>query len=395
MLLPAARRALFLLAPVFFFCAFKCPAEPQAFQQGVKLYQAGDYRAAARKFSSTVDAEPENTDAMYYFALCQHRMGDARTARIVYKKIMTEFPGSRAAKMAKAALDQLNASSTAELTTLPKETWVPFRPRGQSLMVQAQVNHNNIEMIFDTGATECLFTREHIKALGLTPPTGEPDTHALGVGSSKGIPVWQMKIDIKVGRIERKGLSVLVSQQSLLAPLLGQSFYRDFEYTIDSAQQSILFKRRDQSIATAAAPSSNPLVPRATVDASGRYVYAVPCVIDGESVIVKTQVNGRELSMILDTGAEVVLFTNTQLKAIGVKALRDPQPLQVNGIAGVTSGVYGVIDRIQLGPIDRRDLRVGATDNAAMSKPLLGQSFFEGWQYTIDRHARLVKISRR
>lgn len=365
------------------------------FLQGVSLYQSRQYKEASEVFNSILNRNPRNPDAMYYFALAQHQRGEMRIAEHVYRKIVNEFPGSEAAQLASAALNQLRAAEHAKVSALPKETWVPFKRLGNQMIVKATSAGRSFDMVFDTGAAECLFSREQIAQLGITPPSGKPDHVGLAVGSKEPVPAWVRPIDLKVGRIERKGFSVMISSRPLEMPLLGQAFYKDFEFTIDGAQQAILFKRRQLDAVRTAGGKAQGATATLSVDASGQYIYRVPCIIDGNMVIVNAKVNGKDCKMLLDTGAETILFTHEQLKQLGIAQLRQARPLALYGAGGKTTGIAGLIDSVSLGPIERRDMVVAATEVANMQHPLLGQSFFEGWKFSIDREKSQLRFTKR
>lgn len=53
------------------------------------------------------------------------------------------------------------------------------------------------------------------------------------------------------------------------------------------------------------------------------------------------------------------------------------------------------VSSIKVGPIEKRDIMIGVPETAHMPHPLLGQSFFNDWQYTIDYQASVIRFVRR
>ncbi len=121
---------------------------------------------------------------------------------------------------------------------------VPFkRVRGGGVVVNVEVNGRAIEMLFDTGAQSCLFSRRDINRLGISVPAdAEPET-TQGVGGSMAglrFPVSRMRL----GPIDKTNLPITVVEQNFGEPLLGQSFFHDYQYTIDDQHSVIRFLRR-------------------------------------------------------------------------------------------------------------------------------------------------------
>lgn len=121
---------------------------------------------------------------------------------------------------------------------------VPFkRERGGGILVSVEVNGRPIEMLFDTGAQSCLFSRRDINRLGITVPADAETevTHGVG-GAMPGLkfPVSRMRC----GPIDKTNVPITVVEQNFGEPLLGQAFFHDYQYTIDDQNNVIRFLRR-------------------------------------------------------------------------------------------------------------------------------------------------------
>jgi predicted aspartyl protease len=68
----------------------------------------------------------------------------------------------------------------------------------------------------------------------------------------------------------------------------------------------------------------------------------------------------------------------------------------------VTGGVTGqsvaksfTVRRAKLGPIDRTDLPVTVSNTGSTELPLLGQPFWQGFEYTINHQKKVIEFVRR
>jgi clan AA aspartic protease (TIGR02281 family) len=322
-------------------------------------------------------------------------MGDYARAKDRYRQILTAFPNTPAAEMATEAIKQLDPGLYRRLTgvspaalpsggehaasdpSLPESARLYFNKQGESLIVDGEVNNRSIKMVFDTGAETCVFGKNHLQQLGITPPSGPPDGMASGVGSAGVVKTWNMKTTLKVGGITRRNFPVTVQEVLPTDPLLGQTFFSDYTYVIDNGAHSIAFHKRGHSAST----TNN--------------AYAVPFTREGKEMIVNVEVNGKGCPMIFDTGAEGTAFSADQVRKLGISIPDDAETQMSTGIGGTTTGVAFNVERMKLGPIEKRNIKIGVVDASNMPRPLLGQNFYGDWQYTIDNSAKMIHFLRR
>ncbi len=121
---------------------------------------------------------------------------------------------------------------------------VPFkRIRGGAVVVNVEINGRNIEMLFDTGAQHCLFSRKDINRLGISVPADAQPEFTQGVGGS--MPGVKFPISrIRCGPIDKSNFYITVVEQDFGEPLLCQAFFHDYQYTIDDQNSVIRFLRR-------------------------------------------------------------------------------------------------------------------------------------------------------
>lgn len=363
--------------------------ESEFYLQGTALFKKQEYLQAFESFAKAVQLQPNNADAAYYLAVTLHHLGHLDKAKEQYKFVVDTFPGSAAAQQATTILHQLSLAKQAESAALPKETWVKYERRGNSIEVDGLVNNHPIKFDFDTGAERCLLTPTQLKQMGIPMPSGSPSGWGAGIGQTKPIPVWHLSVDLKVGRIERRNFPILVSSVPMDTPLLGQDFYRDFEYSIDSASKTISFRQHsfDAAVVKKTAPAL-------TVDAAGHYIFNVPFTKEGNSIIVTAVINGKSVPMVFDTGAVFCLFSKQEANQAGIGLDTRRPAFPISGLSGQTMAQVGIISGIKLGPIERHNFAIGICDQANTAKPLLGQDFVGDWNYTIDNQQQVIRFTK-
>jgi len=408
---------------------------------GMALYNAKRYKEAMTSFRKAIVEKPRESSYYYYYALCQQRTGDLAGARKTYLSIIKSFPGSDAATSAGGALgvmDRTGAGLTPSATTQteaqpstggtaaparsgtrsttptnsapgtapkvnttieaptvsghagfsgsgtvtgPDECNIHFEKVNNSIIVDAMVNYRPTKMIFDTGAEHCAFAKNHLQEMSLRAPTGPPTGKAGGVGAGGVQDTWDMPVTLTIGPITRKDFHISVQTEMMGQPLLGETFFQDFTYTIDNGGSNIHVRRKNKQQGSIYHQQNDP--------------YAVPFTRMGNEIIVQGQVNGRPTQVIFDTGASVCAFTKEQVSALGISIPDDAQQGQTQGIAGMSATSIFPIKSIRVGPIEKRDFDIHVVSDAKMPAPLLGQTFYGDWQYTIDYENKLIHFLRR
>lgn len=359
---------------------------------GVKLYEQRNYRAAAAVFEKIMASEPNNANAFYYAALACQQMGDLDRARNLYKVVVEKFPASRVAQYAKKELQALlplseqqsgqtsssSASGQGNLNA-PEQSTIYFTKSRGNLYVDAFIDENPIKMVFDTGASVTMLGKNHLDSLGIEPPEGPPVGTAAGVGGSGTVRLWTMRVDLTVGDITRRNFPITVAERREV-PLLGETFFNEFTYTINEEDQSISLARKNSSYA----------------EETSSYVegYAVPFTVEGNEMVVTARVNGRPYKMYFDTGAAVTVFSMGDLQKLQISVPPGATAGIASGIGGQSRSVQFPIDRLSLGPIEKYDFSITAVESTTIPRPLLGQTFYSGWEYTIDNKNKVIRLVR-
>jgi hypothetical protein len=80
---------------------------------------------------------------------------------------------------------------------------------------------------------------------------------------------------------------------------------------------------------------------------------------------------------------------------LGITIPEDAQIGQVQGIAGTSAASIFPVKSIKVGPIEKRDFDIEVVENSQMFAPLLGQTFFGEWQFTMDNENKIIHFVRR
>lgn len=373
-----------------------------SYDQGVSHYGARNYTQAAQCFERVIKESPKNANAYYYLGLCHQNLGENAKAIGYYRLVSEHFAGCQAASFANKALETCSAGYTARMqTTDAKDKTAPSSPRGAPsahetgvdkaandvkipftryhgghLLVDAHLNGLPLRMIFDTGAESILIGKNHFRALGLVPPSGPPIGHVQGVGGL--VEVWETPAEIQLGGMKRY-VKVIVQDALNLPPLLGQTFFRDYAYDIDTQGGFIHFTRKEKGLREKA------YVPQDTIN--------IPFVPEGRELVVTATVNGKLYPMFFDTGASQIVLSIADAAELGIHIPNDAPMVQTSGVGGSAYGYLVNIDRMELGPVLKTNIQAAVLIRA-LPRPLLGQSFFGNKRFTIDNENRLIRFWR-
>jgi predicted aspartyl protease len=374
-------------------------APPQA-ADGVKLYKKGDYVNAAKIFDASIRAGTADANSVYYAAITHEQLHEFEKAKALYETLIRKFPQESAADLAEKAMARPEFQLACDgfspkfrdisHDVLPKECYVNFFDNRGAMMVAATINGRPAKVCFDTGAATCVISVDAAREFGIQIPNRTPDLSVSGYGSTEKIPGWRVKVDLAVGRIVRPSFSVFLSTSHLPFPMLGATFYHEFQYTIDKNNSSIAFKRNSPGVGVSTGPHSRQTM--TTLNASGKYEYIVPFVLDGQQLIVIAKVNGVDCPMQFDTGAGLCMFTNQQFRFVGGGA-DTGHTVTINGAGGAAESKIYTVKSMQMGPLNK-PVDVAVCDTVRAKYPILGQNFFGDLHYTIDHGNSVIRFEK-
>jgi predicted aspartyl protease len=381
--------------------------------QGIKLYNAKNFKDAGQLLDQHLTVYPQDVYALYYDALACQALGNMGKAKIYYRQVATLAPNHQLGGYAKAVLKQIDpsfagggqsagsssstsassgssasnglmtaaASSTKLDSSIPMEWDVYCAPGDHGVWVDVELNGRRVKMIFDTGAPTVFIGKNQLEEMGVEAPKGAANSAAGGSSASGTVAAWLVPMKVKVGPVERT-VPVQVVETNHSNPLLGQSYAGLFEYTIDPGAKRIHFKQRGYSTG------------------ANRNAYEVPFTFRqaGSRIIVSVEINGKANPCMFDTGNSacgIMFHSPAQANQYGVQVPDDAENMVTGGVTGQSVAKAFTIRRARLGPIDRVDLPVTVSNTGSNELPLLGQPFWQGYEYTINQQKKVIEFVRR
>lgn len=379
--------------------------------EAIKLYNQHDYAGAITLLDQHLAAYSQDYSALYYLALCYQMTGRFNIAANYYKQVETLAPNSNVGVYAKQILAKLTpagstgvgpkeSSSASSSSGAAKSSSAYDRPLEAGLpdecdlrcekdsngrvWLDVSINGKSMRMIFDTGAPGVFVGKNQLDQAGISLGNlGKPDGQTSGSSSDAAIDIWKRPCKVRVGQLERN-LPVEITENNPANALLGQEFFRGYDYTIDAGAGRIHLKKKG------------------TAGSAIRNAYSVPFNFKeaGNRVIVEIEINGRKNPVMFDTGntASVLSFhSEEQARKYGITVPADAPTATTRGVSGSGTSKIVNVGRIKLGPIDRANLDVYVRNgsNTDVELPLLGQPFWQDYQYTIDMQTKQVHFVRR
>ena len=389
-------------------------ATDPAYTEGVKLYSSKNYREAAVQFEAAMKTNPNSPDVIYYCALC-HQLSNNRTrAKQLFEFILSRFPTSRVAMSAATGLRQIStlsqsvgmeppyqgrrrvqggrsmggqmqvASSSrqgndADLATVPDEVKIPFEKHGDDIIIMVAVNNKTVPFILDTGAATVVMGQNHLQSWGIVKGEAQNKFAVGGVGDGVA-QGWMQNLDLKVGQIYRRDFPCMIQDHLPTEPLLGQTFLRSFNVSIDDASKTVTLAKKGGSAASRVAHRTY-------------FAHEIPFTRNpGGHMLVDVMVNGRKTKMIFDTGAEGTCFTTADCRELGIQIPSDARQSISNGVLGSSKTYNFPIDRLQCGKIINENFMISVIESNKSIK-LLGMSFYGRMKYAIDTNKNVIVFS--
>lgn len=275
---PKASRFLIALSAGFFLAA-GVPAGVFAdndltYQNGVRLFNSGDYKNALNYFKMAEKESPYDYRPIYYQAMCFSRQGQHGAARVAFGTLLQKFPDSDGAELARKALSipakgsvtvaptGLKSLSNMSMDELPKEATLKAEALEGKPVVAVKIGGRDIKVVLDTERSESVVGQDLAvrNKLDLTAIGGRD-----GKASDDGIYVSN---DIVVGTLKRVQMPVFISKKDKEVAVLGNDFLNGYQVSFDKEAGSVKLTR----IASAA----NPFASGMKLFNAGKYKEALP-----------------------------------------------------------------------------------------------------------------------
>lgn len=253
---------------------------------------------------------------------------------------------------------------------------IPIKDRLNNIpIVEVMFNDNQkFDMLFDTGASKTLITRMMASSLRL--PVAGIGRMQVADGSVVIMPIGIVKSQEIDGRF-RMDVPVAVAPGNAEHGLLGQDFYKGYDVAIK--EDAIEFRRRGGKRAvaqrkTACLTETKPKV--FTVPITGRQ-HDIP--------IVRVTFNDKHtFPMLFDTGASGTVITLEMAEKMRLMPVGYTNAQVADG--SVSTYAIAHVKSQKMASRIKRDVEVMVAP-PAMDVGLLGQDFFEGYNFTIKQNA--------
>jgi len=118
--------------------------------------------------------------------------------------------------------------------------------------------------------------------------------------------------------------------------------------------------------------------------------------VPGTPIIVMVRINGgRNVRLMLDTGASHTVISPQALVALGIDASAGGH-VSIQGVTGSAEARYTLLDSVEVGAARVAPMEVLVHDaNLFQGEGLLGRDFLDRFSVTIDTRAREVILARR
>lgn len=387
----------------------KCFAADEM-QLGLDAYKQQNFAEAIKHLDIELQAKP-SARAAYFLAVANVHLGKSARAQKLFEYIVSAYPGSAEAGLAKTALAKLKPETASSPSTPPPADGAPAKTFGDTLaidgkykdkrIVQSQSAYekelaaipsqvripitsggvggataiigsiNNQNFYFRNNQKwETYVSVEDLQRARIEVPKGPTN------GKENEKPVWKIALDITIGGIKRK-VPVSVFKEHAGYPELGTAFFEGF--AVDSSGGTMVLRKK--TIASAKSPHS------AIEDYQKEYAK-LPDTAEirfrpGEQghMLVDAQVNGRSMQCWFDTGANAFFGLNN-LRQAGLPLPTGDPDTATRGWAGKTVSAWTMTIPVKLGSMTRM---IPALVSSEWEKPpLLGQEFLRDYQYSID-----------
>jgi predicted aspartyl protease len=254
--------------------------------------------------------------------------------------------------------------------TNPAYFSVPIKGRdGGTPIVEVNFNGQKFDMLFDTGASQTLITASMAQALKV--PFAGIEGARIADGSVMISPVGLVKSQEIDGRY-RMEVKVAIAPPQMEMGLLGQDFYRGYDVSI---KENVIEFRYQGS------PTGSDIKADCLTQSTPK-VFSVPVTGRKHNIpIVQVTFNDKyTFPLMFDTGASGTVIT----RKMAMKMKLKPTGATPAGIANgsVVTFTTANVKSQRIANRVKRDVEVMVAP-PAMDIGLLGQDFFEGYEYTI------------
>jgi clan AA aspartic protease (TIGR02281 family) len=227
----------------------------EAYRSGVTAYRHGDYSKALNQLQQAEQLSPGHINTQYYTAIVLDKLARSNEAAKYYALVSEYGTEPKITAYARKRLASLNVGFTPSNSIATKPTYtnedanaavaIPLMNQRSALMLNATLdNQVNGTFIVDTGATYTSISQEMADELGdkLTHIGQVRITTANGQINVPKVLIKEININGLVAH-NVEATIINLHKGGKFDGLLGLSFIRHFQLTIDPVANQLLFKR--------------------------------------------------------------------------------------------------------------------------------------------------------
>jgi tetratricopeptide (TPR) repeat protein len=405
------------------------------FTRGVAYFNRSDFAHALVSFAQAVKANPGDSTAAYYYALCLQNTGRSPEAMTAYQTIVRKFPRSKEAGLSKLAISELLPSEEYEggawgeghqndhrvvrhgqglniapdmwvaIQRPPEQTMINFEPAKDGRMV-VSASWNGKPLYMDVNLSgQTSIPRNLLTQFGtVIPENSDQSSYAYG--------------DLGAGGLRRHGFKVNVTDKVPRA-LLGSDFFINYRVTINKANNYLVLRRKapgelipePKAVIASGAPSVANSATEAGIKptlSEDQYFSIVYTVDENGQILLPVYVNGVRTLMIYNQGPEMSEFDKDQIRYVASDQMLPESPGTTAADTDTNSGIYTTdyvikVRSMKLEKIVKYELPVHVHYMQASRwapfleprhNPILGRNFYAGWTVTIDPKNRVVHFTK-
>lgn len=279
-------------------------------------------------------------------------------------------------------------NSTPDLNSIT----IPLKRAGRLFLIEAQIDGENGNLIFDTGASGLVLNRTYFRSYtglaklsggGISGSTGKITSITVGDINVSGLQYENAEADLAdLGHIEdKRGIKIL--------GLFGISMLSDLEVVFNAAENELRFTRIDKN-----GNYISPNTPQA------KYDHINEMVTNHSVMIIKGTISDKDLSFCLDTGAEINVIHYALPKKV-LSTVEITRQSDVGGAgAGTAKALYGVMNDFRFCNYKFAKMDAAIINLSGMSEAygctidgMLGYDFWQQGEFCFNFRKRQISFN--
>jgi hypothetical protein len=391
------------------------------YDRGMKSFSAGDYVNAAQSFAAVYRSQPENSNSLYMYALCEQQLGHKENAIRLFKICCETFPDSGAATRSMSVLQKLDPVYLRHLMNNR-----PQFASGGGIQGVGPLVGPGISPDFTYGTQALTTNQQHyqLTLMNQAEPlkgringvwttlkfaSGKKSQIGLNWLRSSGLnfnPKGKAyRADITIERTKVPAFDIEVVDYTALPIKLCSDFRVCYEREVamaneTTAHQYLALHKGAPHYTAPVVNKNDPQTGTVSGPRPGEEEVVVPfrTTPDGHK-IVTAQINGASVDMIIFESGTMLIGLD-QLRNIDPGLMPEVKAETVGGSIRTSGDV--VLRSVSIGPLIKYqvnchaegwgNMRIQSDTGNPREFPLLGDNFWANWRYEVDEQKKVVRV---